>query len=447
MSSVNLPTNNFSLASANSSIGNKKRSANDLGPQTPGGNLSPVLKKNKKDAEVKVQSLPSIDFQKLAQKMTQATELTEKAMAIIPSSFQNERSSVMTTLIEIAKGQAVSSGSRWTKGESNGIGRTFSTLIIDENLAYMELKSKREIAKEGRNKKFYPTLEVKNNEVRLVGESKVMNREEFEQHYKLNQIDFKSPHVQPPIEILHSHGNKIVAIVPLYDGAAYDLSKKNKWDVATRAKVMKGAAEGLQAIHKNGYVHRDFNPNNIFVKLQDGLIVVGDMDQITKEGENAEFTGTPGFIAPEIFEGSKPMACSDVFAFGKSLELMFELELMIDSSSKQTIKLKELIDACVAEDPANRPTMDQVILSLSEIFPEKTSQAQVTEVQQSPVKDDISSWGENMKQILGLTDLTDQSSPLCSLLNSAINEDASSAARPKSVSEAQSRFEKILATF
>jgi tetratricopeptide (TPR) repeat protein len=99
------------------------------------------------------------------------------------------------------------------------------------------------------------------------------------------------------------------------------------------------AGDGLAAAHAFGIVHRDFKPDNVLVRADDGRVLVGDFGlarpivrapigesvttgEILESGEvslTRGAIGTPAFMAPEQQRGEAVDARSDEFAFCVSL--------------------------------------------------------------------------------------------------------------------------------
>ena len=140
--------------------------------------------------------------------------------------------------------------------------------------------------------------------------------------------------------------------------------------------LLAGLVEALQAIHACGVVHRDLKPANVLLAadgprvIDFGISRAADGTSLTAAGV---VFGTPGFMSPEQAEGRGAGPESDVFALGcvvayaaagagpfgtgtaaAVLYRVVHSEPVLDGIPPQ---LREVIAACLAKDPAARPTL------------------------------------------------------------------------------------------
>lgn len=138
-------------------------------------------------------------------------------------------------------------------------------------------------------------------------------------------------------------------------------------------------AEALESIHSCGLVHRDLKPGNI-VMADDGPRVL-DFG-IARAVESTRLTatgtafGTPGFLAPEQALGHDVGGAADVFALGAVLVaaaggsawgegtpmgLMYRSVHEPPDTSAVPVGLVDVVTACLAKDPAARPTPAELL--------------------------------------------------------------------------------------
>ena len=140
--------------------------------------------------------------------------------------------------------------------------------------------------------------------------------------------------------------------------------------------LLAGLVEALQAIHACGVVHRDLKPANVLLAtdgprvIDFGISRAADGTALTAAGV---VFGTPGFMSPEQAEGRDAGPASDVFALGcvvayaaagagpfgtgtaaAVLYRVVHAEPVLDGVPPQ---FREVITACLAKDPAARPTL------------------------------------------------------------------------------------------
>jgi serine/threonine protein kinase len=153
-----------------------------------------------------------------------------------------------------------------------------------------------------------------------------------------------------------------------------------------------GLVEALQAIHAQGLVHRDLKPANILL-APDGPRVIDFGISRALQGAHVTATrmtmGTPAFMSPEQVEGRDVGPASDVFSLGSVLAYAatgiapfeggqpFAIFYKVISGEPDLSRLPEgpygptgpglraLVAACLAKDPARRPTLDQLISAIA----------------------------------------------------------------------------------
>ncbi len=109
---------------------------------------------------------------------------------------------------------------------------------------------------------------------------------------------------------------------------------------AELAKVARGVASGLVAVHAAGVVHRDLKPGNIMlcdgepVVIDFGIAHSPDSTRITQTGM---FMGTPGYLAPEVIEGEQSGPASDVHSWGATMAFAATGRPPFGSGSFETI--------------------------------------------------------------------------------------------------------------
>jgi serine/threonine protein kinase len=90
--------------------------------------------------------------------------------------------------------------------------------------------------------------------------------------------------------------------------------------------------QGLLYLHSQGVIHRDIKGDNILttkdgeIKLADfgvSVILEQSANNLGHESKSFSFAGTPFWMAPEVIQGGKVTAASDIWSLGCTiLELL-----------------------------------------------------------------------------------------------------------------------------
>lgn len=148
----------------------------------------------------------------------------------------------------------------------------------------------------------------------------------------------------------------------------------------TCRRLLAALAEGLASVHAYGVTHRDLKPQNVVLGAQGPQLIdfgiargVGET-ALTQDGQAP---GTPGYSAPEVLLGAEAGAAADVFALGATLAYAATGRPPFGTGVATTVSYRSvhepvdvvgvepglagLIEACVAKDPAVRPSLREVI--------------------------------------------------------------------------------------
>jgi eukaryotic-like serine/threonine-protein kinase len=164
--------------------------------------------------------------------------------------------------------------------------------------------------------------------------------------------------------------------------------------------VFRMVADGLNAMHQQGYIHCDIKPNNILIS-ETGAIKIIDLGQGCKIGTmKPRIQGTPDYIAPEQVKRKPLDQRTDIFNLGATMYWAItgkNVPTLIPQSndisaflgqrkflsphemhSRIPIGVSNLVMDCVKEEPLKRPaSMDDIIsrldLLIHSIFAKKLS--------------------------------------------------------------------------
>lgn len=145
-----------------------------------------------------------------------------------------------------------------------------------------------------------------------------------------------------------------------------------------------GLAGALRSVHGAGLVHRDLKPSNVLLTIAGPRVIdfgiaralENASDELTQTGV---VVGSPGYMSPEQIQGERVGPAGDVFSLGSVLAyaatgrlpfgrsdtgihaVMFRIVSEEPDLSGVDGELRQLIADCLAKDPAQRPTPEQIV--------------------------------------------------------------------------------------
>ncbi|WP_246080164.1 WD40 repeat domain-containing serine/threonine protein kinase [Nonomuraea mesophila] len=143
-----------------------------------------------------------------------------------------------------------------------------------------------------------------------------------------------------------------------------------------------GTATALAAIHQAGIVHRDFKPANVIIGADGPRVIDFGIARAlnTTSTISGTVVGTPAYMAPEQIMGHTVGPAADLFSWASSMVFAASGRAPFGSDTMPAVinrvlnqnpdlgmlddQLRDVVIACLAKDPAQRPTAEQVIMRL-----------------------------------------------------------------------------------
>ncbi|MFF3068804.1 serine/threonine-protein kinase [Kitasatospora sp. NPDC057936] len=179
-------------------------------------------------------------------------------------------------------------------------------------------------------------------------------------------------------------------VMRLADGhsLADELTRTGPLPESKLLAVARALLQALAAAHEVSIIHRDIKPANVMltvhgeVLLTDFGIAVGPAD--TRLTPANLIIGTPGYTAPERWQGAPPSSASDLYSLGVTLyeaaegELPYPRENPVAALSQQPRSpqragcLTPLLSLLLQLDPAARPTAAEALADINKLPDRRT---------------------------------------------------------------------------
>ena len=119
--------------------------------------------------------------------------------------------------------------------------------------------------------------------------------------------------------------------------------------------VMAAVAQGLEAAHAAGLIHRDVKPQNVLVSGRRVLVTDFGVSVRTDVGQAATAAGTPAYMAPEQLAGHAATVATDVFGFSVTLyEMLYDQHPFSGGDSSSDLRQRALTGQVLPPPPGRR---------------------------------------------------------------------------------------------
>ncbi len=173
------------------------------------------------------------------------------------------------------------------------------------------------------------------------------------------------PHIVPLYDFWRKAGRAYLVMRYLGGGSVRDLvNAEGKLSLEKVSRISTQTLSAMAFAHRNGVVHRDIKPDNVFLD-DDGNAYLSDFGIAKTVGTDAseasgQIVGTPAYLAPEQIRGEEATPQSDIYAFGIMLYEMLSGARPFNDVSLATLVYRHL------NEPL--PMIDHESLNLPPVF-------------------------------------------------------------------------------
>ncbi len=225
--------------------------------------------------------------------------------------------------------------------------------------------------------------------------------------------DIRHPNIVDIFDFVATQTPKRIALVMEHvDGPSLMQLRGHRFRFDQAIAIAIQLVEAVGAAHRAGVIHRDLKPGNLLLTAHPSESIgvptlklvdfgIAKLAQVAGRTATGMMLGTPAYMAPEqIACRPEPTPATDVYAIG---EVLYELlagrrvfaanaihetvraklrghlpELVLPHTVPERVAILDVVRACLARAPQDRPRLDEVRALLCRVYPE-TWRAPLTE--------------------------------------------------------------------
>jgi tRNA A-37 threonylcarbamoyl transferase component Bud32 len=184
-----------------------------------------------------------------------------------------------------------------------------------------------------------------------------------------------------PIHAVEEHGDIVFFVMGYVDGESLRqwITRTGMLEIGEVTRILREVAWALGYAHARGITHRDVKPDNIMIERDTGRAMVTDFGiaRHVDDPHGGEIVGTASYMSPEQAAGHPVDARSDIYSLGVTAFYAITGQLPFRGATDEYVlllhetqpapsviglrggvpgRLAEIIDRCLAKDPADRFT-------------------------------------------------------------------------------------------
>lgn len=179
---------------------------------------------------------------------------------------------------------------------------------------------------------------------------------------------------------LGEHAGEVYFVMELVEGQPVSevlrahLDAKEWFPVAAVAAIALEISDALDAMHALGVIHRDVKPANVLLDRERDRAVLVDVGVASRQGDQRDAAGTPGFAAPESFLEQTHDATTDVYGLGATVYCMLAGRPPFGAGQAAQVVQRQLNDRLVPPSqvrPSLANAVDDVLAKALHPIPKK----------------------------------------------------------------------------
>lgn len=195
-----------------------------------------------------------------------------------------------------------------------------------------------------------------------------------------NEIEFSKTCNHPNIIKVYGSGEyegKLYYIMKRYPNTLEDFIK-NSNDISAYFNVLIQLGNAIKYVHNAEIIHRDIKPENVFIDEEQNVVladfgIAHFIDSTITKPNN--LMANRNYAAPEQKvknNSNKVSSACDIYAFGLIINELFTKQkpdgfgfIPVSDMYPFLYPIDKLINQCIAQNPAERPKIDEVLMELT----------------------------------------------------------------------------------